>query len=203
MIFVNIKTKTIVFILSILTVILLIASIVICGIISPKSVNISKNEASVPYRQNHFYYCATVDDIHFIFNFDFENNTTKIYNCNTKNLVDSINKIENGNTIKFGEFSLNDIAHAIDILGGISVLNVEGNEVFVLGEDFLELYKTENLQYLSYLFGTFIKNVFENEYYDFLYKHSEISYIDICNYNQNFLKALQQLDCIEINIKGG
>jgi len=116
--------------------------------------NLTTNETEI--------YCYKNYDIRIKDNFTFYSN--KIY----KFKIDRIAKV-----------SYSDIENIVNSLGGISLLNEEGNAFFAFGQEVIELLKNKDSLYVSYLFGEIIKNLVEQKNFSTIYTISDISSIDI------------------------
>jgi len=181
----------------------------VLAIIQYKSDKIKKasiNDMDVPYGTSSISMSISCDDL--ILFVEFTGSKTNIY-CNnfgknkSRNVIfDNIDKFakENFNLLlkKHSTLSVQACGEIVNFCGGIAILDKNGEEKFILGNDFITiLTNEESCEYISYLFGELLRLIFEQETFHFLYNYSDMSYIDLIN-NKKFLKnSLKEITCLE------
>ena len=207
MIFLRLKSKISIFLASLF---LFILCVIIClAVINFKNnetTNANLNNSLIPYNNESF--CLSVLCENLIIFADFKGNKTNIY-CvdlidtdNPRNIHDNIEhfaKKQFDITVnRQCVISFDVCEEIINSWGGISLLNKFGEEEFLQGNEFKEaIIEEKNREYIGYLFNVLLKSIFENETFSYLYKYSNISYIDIANHKEFIKKSLCEITCFE------
>ena len=207
MIFLRLKSKISIFLASLFIFILcVIICLAVINFKNNETTNANLNNSLIPYYDKSICLSIVCEDL--IVFADFKENQTNIYSVdlneseNTKSFHDNIEhfaKKQFGITVnRQCVISFDVCEEIIDLCGGISLLNKFGEEEFLQGNEFKEtLIKEKNKEYIGYLFSVLLKSIFENETFSYLYKYSNISYIDIANHKEFIKKSLCEITCFE------
>ena len=171
--------------------------------------NSNASSPSVPYEKDYFCMSLVCENCIFILSFNEQN--TKFYYLNSQEnknqnfVIDNINLIAKNkldlNLSKHCELSNSNCEEIINSCGGISILNENGEENFVIGKQFAEiLQNSTNYEYKSYIFAILLKTIFDEEMYSYLYKFSNVSYIDIVNHSEKIKKSLNEIICLNCEV---
>ena len=181
------------------------------GFFNKDTIEINQHSTNISYN-NCFTLGVICEETIIYYSFDLINDNMNVL-CIKNESIDNINSfkddfIQNSKNCfgidvdRSGTFNNEFISNSIDIMGGIAIYDKEGNQTYLLGDKFIDHIKNEDdTLFIAYLYGNFIREIFNKKQFSFLYDNSDLSIMDIEENMFDFCSCLQQINCLNLNIR--
>ena len=173
----------------------------------------SENVYNVPYKNDQkIFIGAVVLDYAFLIEFDIAASSSSIYAfpkeikkdnyiLNRDNYKASFKNILDKEIDRLILLEYKDLKEFVDLLGGISINNEQGEKITVFGDDFAEIFQAndKSFEYISYCFYELLNILIKNDRVNLIFDYSDISFPDYYDYKEKILKCLKVFSCHSLN----